>query len=93
MLVFRANLHHDSEFHAGFREYSRHVLFQRGARREQRFQAMVDRRRASLGIERIKTLLGYQRRPTFHPKDSAARRWQVVVEKPTYDRPVFKVLA
>jgi hypothetical protein len=46
-------------------EYSRNLLFQHGARMEQRFQAMVERRRASLGIERIKTILGYQRRPTF----------------------------
>ena len=52
---------------------------------------MVDRSRASLGIERIKTILGYQRRSTFHRKDSAARRWQVVVEKPTYALTVFKV--
>jgi len=85
-----------SEFHYPYSvyqgEYSRNLLFQRGARMEQMFQAMVDRRRASLGIERLKTILGYKRRPTFHRKDRAARRWQVVVEKPTYDLTVFKVL-
>jgi len=59
---------------------------------EQVFQAMVDRSRASLGIERVKTIMGYKSRPTFHRKDSAARRWKVVVEKPTYDLTVFKVL-
>ena len=86
-----------SEFHYPYSvyqgEYSRNLLFQRGARMEQVFQAMVDRSRASLGIERLKTILGYKRRPTSQRKDRAARRWQVVVEKPTYDRPVFKVLA
>ena len=84
-----------SEFHYPYSvdqgEYSRNSLFQRGARMEQVFQARVDRSRASLGIERIKTILGYKRRPTFHRKDSAARRWQVVVEKPRYALTVFKV--
>jgi hypothetical protein len=73
-----------SEFHYPYSvsqgEYRRHLLFQRGARMEQVFQALVDRRRASLGIERIQTILGSKRRPTFHRKDSAARHWQVVVE-------------
>ena len=76
-----------SEFHYPYSvyqgEYSRHLLFQRGARMEQVFQALVDRRRASLGMERIKTVLGYKRRPTFHRQGSAARHGQVVVEKPT----------
>jgi len=72
-------------------EYSRNLLFQRGARMEQVFQAMVDRSRAPLGIERVKTLLGRKRRPTFHRRDSPARPWGVVVEKPTYDLTVFKV--
>ena len=40
-------------------------------------------------MERIKTILGSKRRPTFHRMDSAARRWQVVVEKPTYDLTVW----
>src|SRR6266849_7083826 len=45
-----------SEFHYQYSvyqaEYSRNLLFQRGARMEQVFQAMVDRSRAPLGIER-----------------------------------------
>ena len=86
----RSEFHYQYSVYQG--EYSRNLLFQRGARMEQVFQAMVDRSRASLGIERIKTILGYKRRPTFHRKDSAARRWQVAVEKPTYDLTVFKVV-
>jgi hypothetical protein len=86
----RSAFHYQYSVYQG--EYSRNLLFQRGARMEQVFQAMVDRSRASLGIERIKTILGYKRRPTFHRKDSAARRWQVVVEKPTYALTVFKVV-
>ncbi len=85
-----------SEFHYQYSvyqaEYSRNLLFQRGARMEQVFQAMVDRSRAPLGIERVKTLLGCKRRPTFHRKDSPSRRWGVVVEKPTYDLTVFKIV-
>jgi len=58
---------------------------------EQVFQTMVDRSRAPLGLKHIKTILGCKRRPTFHRKASPARRWGVVVEKPTYDLTVFKV--
>jgi hypothetical protein len=86
----RSEFHYQYSVYQG--EYSRNLLFQRGARMEQVFQAMVDRSRASLGIERIKTILGYKRRPTFHRKQSAGRRWRVGVEKPTYDLTVFKVL-
>jgi hypothetical protein len=86
----RSEFHYPSSVSPG--EYRRHWLFPRSARREQVFQARVDRLRPSLGMERVKTILGYQRRPTFHPMDSAARRWQVVVEKPSYDRTVFQVL-
>lgn len=85
----RSDFHYQYSVYQG--EYSRNLLFQRGARMEQVFQAMVDRSRASLGIERIKTILGGKRRPTFHRKDSVARRWKVAVEKPTYDLTVFKV--
>jgi hypothetical protein len=84
-----------SEFHYRYcvyqGEYSRNLLFQYGARMAQVFQGRVDRRRAFLGIECIKTILGYKRRPTFPRKDSAARRWKVVVEKPAYDWTVSKV--
>src|SRR5437870_937977 len=67
-----------SEFHYQYSvyqaEYSRNLLFQRGARMEQVFQAMVDRSRAPLGIERVKTLLGCKRRPTFHRKTACPWR-------------------
>ena len=96
-LLFALNLEEQerSEFRYQYSvyqaEYSRNLLFHRGARMEQGFQAMVDRSRAPLGIQGIKTILGRQRRPTSHRKDSPARRWGVVVEKPTYDLTVFKV--
>jgi hypothetical protein len=86
----RSEFHYQYSVYQG--EYSRNLLFRRGARMEQVFQALVDRSRASLGIQRIKTILGCKRRPTFHRKDRAGRRWGVVVEKPTYDLTVFKVL-
>ena len=82
----RSEFHYQYSVYQG--EYSRNLLFQRGARMEQVFQAMVDRSRAPLGLHRIKTILGSKRRPTFHRKDKG---WRVVVEKPTYDLTVFKV--
>jgi hypothetical protein len=82
----RSEFHYQYSIYQG--EYSRNLLFQRGARMEQVFQTLVDRSRAPLGLQRIKTILGSKRRPTFHRKDKG---WRVVVEKPTYDLTVFKV--
>jgi hypothetical protein len=72
-------------------EYSRNLIFQVGGKMEQVFQALVDRTRALLGVERVKTILGCKQRPRYRPRQKQGRRWGVVVERPTYDLTVFKV--
>jgi hypothetical protein len=54
---------------------------------EQVFQALVDRTRALLGVERVKTILGCKQHPRYRPRQKPGRRWGVVVERPTYDLP------
>ncbi len=71
-------------------EYSRNLLLEVGGQMEQVFQALVDRTRAPLNVDRIKTILGRRHRP--HRRRASGRGWGVVVvEKPTYDLTVFKV--
>lgn len=72
-------------------EYSRNLLFHVGGQMDQVFQALVDRTRAPLGVDRIKTILGRQRRPKHRPHKNRRVRWGVVVETPTYDLTVFKI--
>ncbi len=57
----RSEFHYQYSVYQG--EYSRNLLFQRGARMEQVFQAMVDRSRASLGIEGIQDHPGIPQAP------------------------------
>jgi len=70
-------------------EYSRNLQFQAGGQMEQVFQSLIDRTRASLDLDKVKTILGYQRRPwkkKFHKG-----RYEIIVEKPAYGLTVFKV--
>jgi hypothetical protein len=70
-------------------EYSRNFLFQCGAAMEQVFQSFIDRTRAPLGLDRVKTIFGSRKRPCR--RKLSAGRYGVVVETPTYDLTVFKV--
>jgi len=45
-------------------EYSRNLLFVRGAQMEQVFQRMVDRTRGRLDVRQVRTLFGTARRRT-----------------------------
>ena len=54
------------------------------------FQALIDRTRAPLNFRKIKTILGYRKRPHFHKRTRSSSVWEVVVEKPTYDLTVLK---
>ena len=58
---------------------------------EQVFQALIDRSRAPLDLKTIKTILGYQRRPRYRKRKQGSAQWEVVVERPTYDRTIFKL--
>jgi hypothetical protein len=70
-------------------EYSRNLLFARGAQMEQVFQRMVDRTRARLDVRQVRTLFGMSRRPKWRWKRRP--RLEVVLETPAYDLTVFKL--
>lgn len=72
-------------------EYSRNLLFQSGSQMDQIFQALIDRTRGRLNLDRIKTIFGDKKRPHYDKRKKNPTRWGVVVETPTYDLTVFKV--
>ena len=72
-------------------EYSRNLLFAIGGQMEQVFQAPIDRRRAPLGVKTIQTILGYKHRPKYRARKGRSAKWEVAVERPTYDLTVFKL--
>lgn len=72
-------------------EYSRNLWFRSGRQMEEIFQALIDRTRAPLDLDRIKTIFGDKNRPHRDTRKKNPTRWGVVVETPTYDLTVFKV--
>jgi hypothetical protein len=72
-------------------EYSRNLIFEIGGHMDQVFQALIDRSRVPLDLKRIKTILGYQRRPKYRERKKKSAQWEVAVEKPTYDLTMFKL--
>ncbi len=72
-------------------EYSRNLLFEWGGRMERVFQTLIDRSRAPLDLDTIKTILGYQRRPRYRTRQRKSAEWEVAVEKPTYDLTIFRL--
>lgn len=83
----RTGFHYDYSIYQV--EYSRNLLFVRGAQMEQVFQRMVDRTRARLDVRQVRTLFGTTRRPHWHWKRRP--RLEVVLETPVYDLTVFKL--
>lgn len=71
-------------------EYSRNLLFQRGQQLEQLFEALIDRSRSRLDLNRLKTIFGAKRRP-FRQQGHKQPRLEVVIERPTYNLTVFKI--
>jgi len=72
-------------------EYSRNLRFELGGRMERVFQALIDRSRALLDLDTIKTILGYRRRPRYRTRKRMSAEWEVTVEKPTYDLTIFRL--
>ena len=72
-------------------EYSRNLIFEVGGQMEQVFQALVDRSRAPLNLQTIKTILGYKHRPKYRSRKGKSAEWEVTVETPTYDLTIFKL--
>jgi len=72
-------------------EFSRNLLFTRGAAVDTVFNGMIDKTRASLDIRTLKTIFGYRNRPYKRTSRGKPPRFEVTVEKPVYDLTVFKV--
>src|SRR5262249_33245545 len=83
----------DEQKRSGFRyqysnyqiEYSRNLVFHVGGHMDQVFQALIDRSRAPLDLQTIKTILGYKHRPKYRRPTKRPAEWEVAVERPTYD--------
>ena len=70
-------------------EYSRNLLFRRGVTLDAVYQGLIDRSRTLLGIEQLKTILGWKHRPHYDARYSP--RLERIVNTGDYDLTVFKV--
>jgi hypothetical protein len=70
-------------------EYSRNLRFSSGKQMWELLQRLVDRTRARLDLEVVKTIFGFKRRPRL--KRLKQNQWGIEVETPTYDLTVFHV--
>jgi hypothetical protein len=71
-------------------EYSRNLLFKRGSEMERVMEALVDRNRSRMDVERPKRILGRKARPHVRKKRKPTQL-QVVVERLQYGLTIFKV--
>jgi hypothetical protein len=71
-------------------EFSRNLLFVHGSEMERVFQGVVDRTRAPLHLETVKTIFGRKRRP-LRRRGKKDPYCEIVLERPTYDLTVFKI--
>jgi hypothetical protein len=55
-------------------EYSRNYVFKRGSSLDQIYQCLLDRARGALGLERLKTILGFKHRPHNNRPEIAITR-------------------
>ena len=58
---------------------------------DQVFQALIDRTRGPLDLDRVRTIFGDKKRPHYDKRKRNPTRWGVVVETPAYDVTIFKV--
>lgn len=72
-------------------EYSRNLLFLRGAQMEQVLDNIIDLTRSRLDIKRIKTIFGFKKRPTRKRNSARQPREEIVVERPAYNLTIFKI--
>jgi len=71
-------------------ECSRNLIFHLGGQMEQIFQGLIDRTRARLHVEKLKTIFGAKTRPHRDRKGKGSRL-EVGVETPAYDLTIFKL--
>lgn len=73
-------------------EYSRNLLFKRGATLDQVYQGMIERTRRLLDVNKIRTIFGRKQRPHWHCHGkSRPVRIERIVDDSLYDVTVFKV--
>ena len=72
-------------------EYSRNLLFERGRVLDQVFNGLIDRTRALLNMRTLKTIFGRKHRPFRKDAHGKPPRFEVDIERPTYDLTVFKI--
>jgi hypothetical protein len=73
-------------------EYSRNFIFKNPAQMEQVFDALIDRSRTYLTLERIKTIFGRKRRPHRKGRFKGQRvPEERIFETPAYDLTIFKI--
>jgi hypothetical protein len=73
-------------------EYSRNFIFKKPAQMEQVFNALIDRSRTHLTLERIKTIFGRKRRPHRKGRFKGQRvPEECIFETPEYDLTIFKL--
>ena len=72
-------------------EYSRNLIFHRGAQMEQIFNTLVDLTRSRLNVKRLKTIFGFKKRPSRKRNRARQPREEIVVERPAYDLTIFKI--
>jgi hypothetical protein len=80
----RSGFHYDFAVYQA--EYSRNLLFQEGRALDKVLQGVIDRTRVALDIRTVKTIFGCRQRG-----GKQEPRWEVVVERPSYDLTVFKI--
>jgi hypothetical protein len=72
-------------------EFSKNLIFKRGADVDSIFNGVIDRTRSTLDIRTIKTIFGYRNRPYHRDRHGKRPRFEIKLEKPDYDLTVFKV--
>jgi hypothetical protein len=73
-------------------EYSRNFIFKKPAQMAQIFNALIDRSRTHLTLERIKTIFGRKRRPHRKGRFKGQRvPEERIFETPKYDLTIFKL--
>lgn len=71
-------------------EFSRNFLFRNGPQMERTFDGLIDRTRTLLDVKRVMKIFGCRHRRLRKRKEMY--REQVILERPTYDLTVFKLL-
>src|SRR3954451_22815711 len=59
-------------------EYSRNLLFCSGRQMDEIFQALIDRTRGPLNLDRVRTIFGDKKRPHYDKRKKNPTRWGVV---------------